>query len=190
MSENRSQPSLDTTITNQDNSKVVSLITDGSTERLAVDTKISGVTNIGNSGKCWSGVINGIIIGGTNEADYVLIKNPSSSGKIFQLLQLNYSNNADTLLLKMYRDPTITSNGTSVSLVNFVKGGASTVLELYYTPTISVRGTIIFVQSDKKSINEINLFSSRPIQPGESLLITSETGSGKTHYVTFAFGEA
>ena len=85
------------------------------------------------------------------ERDFILLKNPSGSGKVVNIHEIVMTvdeNIGATYRFKLYLNPTITSNGTSITPVNARQVGTVAVSStVYYTPTISTRGTLVYVSS-------------------------------------------
>lgn len=86
------------------------------------------------------------ITGGGTENNFLLIRNPSGSGKQLRLIDITigFTNTVNVMAyFKLYASPTITANGTTLT-VKPGRVGASTpasAVNAYSRPTISVRGT-------------------------------------------------
>lgn len=85
--------------------------------------------------------------GGT-EISAFLIRNPTGSGKIIRLVDLTalLTNTTGTIVIvRMYHNPTITTNGTTLTIKNASHGGSpgATAMNAYSSPTISANGNRI-----------------------------------------------
>lgn len=109
----------------------------------------------------------------------ILLKNPSGSGKTIYLCFVSYGIAVANVFgtIRLYKDPTITSNGTSRTIVAF--GSAATSMTLYTTPTISANGTLLTTEVSGQNNNSIllNIDYSITIAANSSLLITGDPGS-------------
>lgn len=94
------------------------------------------------------------------ETDYFLIKNPAASGKVVTLEQVILGvdeNIGATYRVRIYLDPTITTNGTEVTPVNARQVGTVAVSSTTFrSPTISARGTLLFVTNSTIGNNVID----------------------------------
>lgn len=86
------------------------------------------------------------ITGGGTENNFLLIKNPSGSGKKLKIIDITigFTNTVNVMAtFKLYASPTITTNGTTLT-VKPGRIGASTPtssMQAYSAPTISARGS-------------------------------------------------
>ena len=90
-----------------------------------------------------------------SETDVILIKNPTGSGKklyldLFEILGLS----ADfSSIIRIYSGPTITANGTAITIKNGNVGSAVTsVMNAYKLPSISARGSLLYTGSFLKAV--------------------------------------
>jgi hypothetical protein len=122
------------------------------------------------------------ITGGGTENDFLLIRNPSQSGKQlkFDTISVGFNNTVSVMAsFKIYATPTITSNGTAVT-INPGRIGASvpaSSINVYSTPTISSRGTeyanfMVTGGPNSGSSYRFNVDQTIIVDPGYSLLIT------------------
>lgn len=109
----------------------------------------------------------------------ILIKNPSGSGKTLYLSFVSYGINVANVLgtIRLYKNPTITSNGTSQTIVSF--GGGTTAMELYTVPTISVNGTLTstYVTGQNNNSLLVPVGFEIGLEANSQLLITGDPGS-------------
>lgn len=129
-----------------------------------------------------------ITVSSTDEADLALFVNPIGSGRPARVNFLDYlfeplaeGKNSD---IKVYRDPTVSVNGTSVSIKPIRKGQAeSSVMSFYYSPTITSRGTQLLYNWGTNNgfvtlPSELGLF----VEPGEKWLFTVQTSTGNREH--------
>lgn len=86
------------------------------------------------------------ITGGGTENDFLLIKNPNGSGKQIRIIDITigFTNTVNLMAyFKLYASPTITTNGTSLTIKPGRIGASvpSSAVTAYSNPTISGRGT-------------------------------------------------
>lgn len=170
-------------------------------DRLKVDAQISG----GNGTDLWQiETFNGkgfavstpvLAISSVNEFDFFLLKNPSGSGKLMRLKEIVMSlheTSGSFSSIKIWRDPTITSDGTALMIFK-VKSDqtATSVAQAFQAPTISSRGTLvntIQLTGGGSFIRELDL--SRYLVDGKNLLISIDpSGINQQHTITMAWLE-
>lgn len=109
----------------------------------------------------------------------ILLKNPSGSGKTVYLSFVAYGINVANVLgnIRIFKSPTITSNGTSETVQSF--GGGTTAVNLYSTPTISANGTLIssFVTGQNSSSVLVPINFEISVAANSNILITGNPGS-------------
>lgn len=86
------------------------------------------------------------ITGGGTENNFLLLKNPSGSGKRMRLIDitLGFTNSINVMaFFKLYASPTVTANGSALTIKPGRIGGSTpaSAIEAYFRPTISVRGS-------------------------------------------------
>ena len=134
---------------------------------------------------------------GKTENDFILISNPAGSGKINRtynyLLSIGLAGGAQSLksTFRFYAAPTITANGTPVTVTKIKSDGAfSSVMNVYSSPTISARGTLLNTLPFTQGVFIHNLELSRYILEGSNLLITAHPATTNTeHAVSSNWGE-
>lgn len=124
-----------------------------------------------DSGKGFGVVTDAFLLATTNKTDVMLIKNPSASGIITRLKRLHTSPNRDFVNIEIYRNPTITSNGTSLTPFNHKLSGGSATTQVFQSPVISSRGTLVFTGKLGAFLNPIDFELAKFLESGESLLI-------------------
>lgn len=124
-----------------------------------------------DSGKGFSIVIDGLILTNINKTDVLLIKNPIASGIITRLKRLYASPDRDFVNIEIYRNPTITSNGTSIIPFNYKVSGGPATTQLFQSPAISSRGTLVFTGKLGAFLKSIDFELARFLEAGENILI-------------------
>lgn len=144
------------------------------------------------TGKAYVVTTNAVVVSGTSEVAFLLLKNPASSGKTVRIKKILFGlENAGSLsTYRIYRDPTITANGITLASVNLLKGGSASVLTAFRSPTISANGTLMIAD---------NLTSHNPdhdpdlgfiISQNENILLTVDPATtNMQHMVTIYFME-
>jgi hypothetical protein len=138
------------------------------------------------AGRGFSTVNEFVTISGQAETDFLLVTNPNGSGKIayFEEWIYTYNKGAGISIVRVYINPTITSNGTAQA-INKLKpsGTTSTVVSAYRAPTISARGTLrrIIGQSAVGSfVYHTDLTSL--LEPNNSMLFTVQPAANNTDH--------
>ena len=113
----------------------------------------------------------------------LLIKNPSGSGKVLFLYKVAFAVTVQNTsgLAKLYGDPTITLNGTSVTsqVNNFGDSQPASQMNAFQLPTISVLGARMasyYCGQNSNSVSAVEDMSIH-IQPGHSILLTGNPSS-------------
>lgn len=125
----------------------------------------------------------------------VYIKNPSASGKVLYLyrvvLGLKVENNYG--LFKIFKNPTVTADGTSLTKTNRNIGDSNTSsMEAYYLPTVTSNGTEILSYINAANANSVEILKDFSIfvQAGNSVLITGDPKSnGRPAVITAVWAE-
>lgn len=134
------------------------------------------------------------------EARAFLIRNPNGSGKIIRLtdLQVILTNTVGAIaIVRMYHGPTITANGTALTIRNASHGGSpgATGMNAYSGPTISANGTRILsgtITSGTSGGRDLILpfDGSIAIHPNNNLLITGQPdGTNRAMELTLRWSE-
>lgn len=138
---------------------------------------------------------NNILIANANENDFLLLKNPAGSGKTIRVERIIFGSDENqankSTFFRTYRDPTITGNGTALTINNLKKGGSAGVMTAFKIPIISARGTLMSVGSYQAPRVSDDTELAVMLQPGENMLITIDpTASGFDHQITTYFSES
>lgn len=170
------------TIVNETTGNQVAVNADGSINISGINVTVPSAVNVTNfvdQGKVFtlSASINMATSGSNNPL--VLLKNPSGSGKIIYIYKvscgINVSNVAGKFVL--FKDPTVTNNGTTFTPVNCNIGHANTSISNAYTlSTVSASGTQLLsyqVGQNSNNVTELTDFSIF-IQANHSILLTGD----------------
>lgn len=126
------------------------------------------------------------------ETVYYLIKNPSGSGKVVTLEQIIITTDENigaTYRVRVYLDPTITANGTSLTPVNARQVGTVAVSSTSFrSPTISANGTLLFVTNVTIGSNLIDQ-GSVLLDENHNYLITIQTDNTANFNLLVNFSE-
>lgn len=136
---------------------------------------------------------NSLNILGVAEVAFMLIKNPSGSGKNIRVYEIKFGidgNVNDPSIYRVYRDPTITTNGTAITIRNRRKSGAASAMEAYTAPTVSANGSLLdgetFTSIEGHDFQDLGWF----IEPGEDILITIDpTLTNLSHIISLEWIE-
>lgn len=134
---------------------------------------------------------NGISIAGVAEVPFFLLKNPNGSGKTvrFSVVELGVeASTAFPSVFRIYRNPTITSNGTSVTINNLLNGGAASAITTFKQPTISANGTVLMA-SVVPATAKLMFDQGLTISANENLLVTAEPSQTNNQHFFVAYWE-
>jgi len=137
---------------------------------------------------------NNITVPNANETVFILIKNPSSSGKTARLHRLTIGsdeNQANKMAFyRIYRDPTITNNGTALNINNLKKGAGASALTAFKLPTISANGTLLAVGNAGAVVQSTDYMDlGNLISSGENILITIDATASNFDFFVTAYWE-
>lgn len=137
---------------------------------------------------------NNITVANANETVFMLIKNPSNSGKTARLHRLTIGsdqNQANKMAFyRIYRDPTVTNNGTALNINNLKKGAGVSVLTAFRIPSISDNGMLLVVGNAGAVIQGTEQMDlGNLISAGENILITVDATAGGFDFFVTAYWE-
>lgn len=137
---------------------------------------------------------NNITVANANETVFMLIKNPSSSGKTARLHRLTIGsdeNQANKMAFyRIYRDPTVTNNGTALNINNLKKGAGASALTAFKLPTISANGMLLAVGNAGAVVQSTDHMDlGNLISSGENILITIDATAGNFDFFVTAYWE-
>lgn len=137
---------------------------------------------------------NFVSISGTSVVNFLLLRNPNNSGKTIRIKKIVYQHRikvaTDISRFRIYRNPTITSNGTALTINKMIFTQPNTpVLLSSLTPTISSVGTLFKVYTVVNSLlidEDLTFF----ILPNENILVTVQNAAtNKECAITLEFIE-
>lgn len=135
---------------------------------------------------------------GTSEVPVMLLKNPSGSGKVLsinQILLINRHTVSSLVIFRCYSSPTITANGTAISIPTLdIGSGNTTVAEAYQSPTISANGTLMMTTTASgranANPNAMQFAGTLTLQPNTSILVTAiADGTNRVPVITMIWSE-
>jgi hypothetical protein len=140
------------------------------------------------------------ITGGGTENNFLLIRNPSASGKKLKLIDVTtgFTNTVSVMAyFKLYSSPTITAVGSGLTIKagRIGSGVPASVMTAYSTPTISVRGSqyLAYTASGGSSIYasyHLDIDQSIIIDPGYDVLLTgTPDGTNRGVLITVRWAE-
>ena len=133
-------------------------------------------------GKAFTTSTDLVSISGTSEQAFLLLRNPSGSGKKILTSHFNFGLDTTTAreIIRVYKNPTVTSDGTGLTISNtLIKSSPpSSSCEAYKSPTVSANGsllnmTIMPANQPSRGFNRFYL-----VEPGNSILVTVELSVG------------
>jgi hypothetical protein len=128
-------------------------------------------------------IVSEINLSGTGEVDAFLFRNPTGSGKVVYITKLIaclISSVSAEVRIRVYKSPTVTVNGTAVTVSPARIGGSppASIVLCNSLPTISARGTQIRIFNSANSGTFTDDINSRIIlEANTSLLITGQSTS-------------
>lgn len=133
---------------------------------------------------------------GVAETPFLLFNNPVGSGKIISLLRIVIGangNQSSGSIFRFYFNPTITVNGTTLSIVNNRVGSSLTSIATAFSqPTASSNGTFAFPRVFPNAFGSVEIdLSWKPIlQAGVSALVTVAAAANNTPvHISFVWSE-
>lgn len=139
---------------------------------------------------------NFISISGTAETNFMLLRNASGSGKTVRIHQIHIGVRAtvtgDNARIRIYRDPTVTANGSALTVRPILKSAPiSAVMTAYTAPTTSALGTLLITRTLTQAwMDTMNLDETFYIQQNEIILFTIQpANTGKDHNIMIWFEE-
>lgn len=119
--------------------------------------------------------------GDLNENDKILLTNPSGSGKTLLLSKFVSTGYGKSIgaTWRLYDNPTITANGTALTLINRKLGSSVTSdMNVYYDPTISARGTLLqSISASDNMTTIIDVKFSIHVPANRSVLLTLDVNA-------------
>jgi hypothetical protein len=171
-------------IANDDNSKLVTVTTDGSKERLDVSAKVENDgQGYAENGFLFVSLIDPIVIG-SSEVPVFFIKNPVSSG--FDLYIQEYifvtAKASQAIEIRIYANNTTTADGTALTELNKnLNSGTTASATTFKSPTVSAYGDqyAIFGVAGAGESRHIEEFTF-VIGEGDDMIISAQASSANT----------
>jgi hypothetical protein len=117
------------------------------------------------------------------ETNFFLINNPNASGKVIKLYNIKMGLLSGKSVIRFYLNPTITTNGTALTINKLLTSGTASIASAYSAPTTSARGTMLSaIQIDFGQLLDVNYDLARFIQPNENLLISVDGSASGLDY--------
>lgn len=115
------------------------------------------------------------------EKALILFKNPSSSGKSTLITHFKFGTDSSNVrtLVRVYSNPTITTNGTALALTNthIASGVPSSDMEAYKFPTVSSFGSVLNLDINPSDSPSKGLSRWYWVDPGNNILLTVENST-------------
>jgi len=115
----------------------------------------------------------------TGEIKLFLLKNPSTSKHLFVEKILISSQDAGQKTFKIYRNPTITTNGTALTINKVRATQSASIATAFLSPTISANGTLLFGGNFGEGSPLQLLDIPFVVEPSEDILITTQSTSDR-----------
>lgn len=149
---------------------------------------VIAISDYTNNGKLFSVADNMFMTSAGVDNPIVLIKNPSGSGKVFYLYRTAFGINVENIYgnFKMFKNPTVTANGTALTIVNNrISGSETSSMLAYKLPTVSSNGTRIgsYIVAQNASSLITNEDFAIQLEPNNSILITGDPKSNSREAV-------
>jgi hypothetical protein len=147
-----------------------------------------------SQGRAFVSTFSQLNISGTAATPIFLLKNPSGSTKNVRIWRTLIMSSANSTFWQVYRNPTITTNGTALAIQNLKLSGPASVVTAFSSPTISANGTLmISTQYGGSSIapQSVLEFELAPfVEQNENLLlVAANSQNNKPVDLTFWFSE-
>lgn len=127
------------------------------------------------------------------ETDMLLFRNtsPSVVVRLFeQIPSIPDAGSGVRSVFRIYKNPTVTADGTAVSIGALRNNQAASICQAFSLPTISARGILVNVYGIINTPVIRNLSLARFVEPGESILFTATPSAVATnHGLTQAWSE-
>lgn len=137
---------------------------------------------------------------GTSEKNLMYILNPTGSGKNLVVMRIHFSNYdsvSSLTTLRVYANPTITVNGTALTIINrkIKTSPISSVMDAYYDPTTSDLGSLLTTGTTAGGAASgnsliLDIDGGIVLEPNNRLLLTGKAdGTNRDTAVTVVWGE-
>lgn len=135
---------------------------------------------------------NEITITPSAETNFVLIRNPTASGKLHRANELvvTVRTEGQNVRLRIYKNPTVTADGIPLAVNNVKTGGNTPVSQVFSLPMTSSLGQLMAAYSRNANSLDRPFDLTLYLEQGESYLITAQgTAIGNDYILTYTFVE-
>lgn len=140
---------------------------------------------------------NHVAVAGTAENPFFYLTNPNASGKTVRITDINVGTSKGgtsvSTKFRVYRDPTVTANGTALTIVKAKKSqAAASVCSAFLSPTTTANGTIFASFASAPGGTVIDPMSEMEImvEANEKLLFTVQNSvTNNESFVSISFVE-
>lgn len=166
----------------------------GSEEVGAASVTMSWTASVSQQWAIVGGSLQPASIVATDELPFLLVKNPVASGKNIRFRDMVIGAGEITVgkgnVLRVYRNPTITANGTALTINKLKSSGSSPIANVFKLSTLSDFGTEVFhatyTNDSFREDFDLGFF----IEQNENVLITMQaTDSGKEQHIFLSWIE-
>lgn len=128
------------------------------------------------TGNTFTAYIDYEAVSGTSEVPHLLFRNPSGSEKRVYVTHFAFGHDSTVTrsMFKIYKDPTITTEGTVLTKVNLaaIDSAPNAVATVFKNPTISANGTLMSSKLMSKESSSDGQNRSIVVSAGHEILIT------------------
>lgn len=127
------------------------------------------------------------------ETNLLLFKNTSATKRVLlyeQVASVPEGAGGVRSVLRVYKNPTVTLDGTLLGLGGLTNGQLASVCQVFSLPTTSLRGTMVQVYGIINTPTQRLMNLTRVVEPLESILITAQpSGTNLNHAFNQAWAE-
>ena len=151
--------------------------------RLKIETRPEGDASSDLiNGNMYVASTNAISLTLNTEQDFLLIKNPNGNTVNLYLMIHPQSNVVSTssVTWRLYKSPTVTANGTSITINNMDIGSSNTsAAQIFSQPTATVNGTLLNVSLTSAGA-DVTPFGMYILEANQTMLLTAQPSSVNT----------
>jgi hypothetical protein len=192
-----SNPTVDVSIMDNSTGNLVpAVLRRDSVYALAVSDKDDRVA-LFEQGRLFSTTSNVVTVGAASETPVFLLRNPTASTMTMHLFRISVdaASDASNVFIRLYKNATVTANGTTIGINNMNADGTYTAQALAsISPTVSANGTLyrtwVFVRAIGNSDNGLDLGGLCTLKPNENIMLTMASGKDKDFTCCVIFAEA
>lgn len=148
----------------------------------AISTSTQGILEQVSAGKIFCAALQANSGNSGVDTPMLYLKNPTGSGKSLYVwkIQAGTSITNTSVIFKVFKNPTITVDGTSLTIVNrYIGSGATSIANAFSKPTASSNGTLMSALTQGQNSNAL-IFAddySIKVDPGNSIIVTASPSS-------------